>query len=199
MSFIETMETRYTTKQYDGSKKIDAATIDTLKEILHLSPSSINSQPWNFTFVENDELKDQLAEASYFNADRIRNASHLVVFNVINDLPYFEEVINANLPEGAVGYYNTFLKPKPEAEVKNWMTHQVYLALGVFLSACANMGIDSTPMEGIVPEAYTEILGLDKHETVFAVAIGYRDPADDNQVNKTPKQRRNTQEVITTL
>jgi nitroreductase/dihydropteridine reductase len=31
--------------------------------------------------------------------------------------------------------------------VKNWYRKQVYLALGVFLSAFATMEIDATPME----------------------------------------------------
>ncbi len=43
MSFIKSMKNRYTTKKYDNTKKIDAEKIQELKEILQLSPSSINS------------------------------------------------------------------------------------------------------------------------------------------------------------
>ena len=50
------MEQRYTTKKYDVSKKIENQKIEELKEILRLSPSSINSQPWKFTFVSDKEL-----------------------------------------------------------------------------------------------------------------------------------------------
>ena len=45
MSFIKSIQNRYTTKKYNVSKKIENEKIEELKEILHLSPSSINSQP----------------------------------------------------------------------------------------------------------------------------------------------------------
>ncbi|WP_253275640.1 nitroreductase family protein [Persicobacter sp. CCB-QB2] len=193
------MESRYTTKMYDASKKVSPAQIADLKRILQLSPSSINSQPWGFTFVEEEQLKAALAQVSLFNAPKVENASHVVVFNVISDLAYFEENHIGALPERQQEYYKNFLKPMPEAEIKAWMKHQVYLALGVFLSACAEMGIDSTPMEGIDVAAYADLLKLEKHETVFAVAIGYRDVEDFNQLDKNPKQRKVLEEVIATI
>ncbi len=51
MSFLESMQTPYTTNKYDASKKIEPSKIQELKAILRLSPSSINSQPWKFTVV----------------------------------------------------------------------------------------------------------------------------------------------------
>lgn len=44
MSFLDLAKNRYTTKTY-SDKKIDANKIEELKEILRLSPSSINCQP----------------------------------------------------------------------------------------------------------------------------------------------------------
>ncbi|GAA4849991.1 nitroreductase family protein [Algivirga pacifica] len=199
MNFTDLMQARYTTKKYDANKKIDIEKIEQLKDILHMSPSSINSQPWRFTFVESEEVKTKLAKASYFNEEKVLNASHLVVFSAINNKVLFEEQINANLPEGAVGYYNNFLKEKPEEELHDWHVKQVYLALGVFLTACAGMEIDATPMEGIVAEEYDEILGLTGYKTTFAVAIGYRDEEDQNQPHINPKSRLNREEVIFTV
>lgn len=196
MDFIDIAKTRYTTKKYDALKKITEAEITNLQEILRLSPSSINSQPWKFIFVSDDKIKNQLAEASYFNAPKVQDASHLVVFSAINDLPRFEAQIQKHLPEGAVGYYQQFIKPMPEAEIKAWLQHQVYLSLGYFLSACASMQIDATPMEGIQPEAYNRILNLEHHTTLFAVAIGYRDPNDVNQPHLKAKSRLPLEEVV---
>ncbi|MEL6561443.1 MAG: winged helix-turn-helix transcriptional regulator [Bacteroidota bacterium] len=62
MSFLTSMQQRYTTKKYDSSAKIAAAEIAELKEILRLSPSSINSQPWKFTFVSDTATKKALEE-----------------------------------------------------------------------------------------------------------------------------------------
>ena len=52
------------------------------------------------------------------------------------------------------------------------------------------MGIDSTAMEGILPQAYDQHLPKDGYKTLFAVAIGYRDPEDKNQPSITPKKRK---------
>lgn len=111
----------------------------------------------------------------------------------------FEKQIEEELPEGAVGYYKEFIKPKPEEEIKAWFNRQVYLALGVFLSACAEMGIDATPMEGIEPENYDKILNNKDYATVVAVAIGYRDEEDFNQPDRKPKSRLAFNKVIETV
>ncbi|WP_306846541.1 nitroreductase family protein [Chryseobacterium lathyri] len=196
MNFLEQMKKRYTVKKYNPQEKISAEQIAELKEILTLSPSSINSQPWNFIFINKPELREQLAEASYFNKGKILDSSHIIVFQVIKNPEDFEKQIEENLPEGSVDYYRTMVKPHGEASIRAWMGHQVYLSLGVLLSACASMGIDSTPMEGIETEKYDRILKNDSYETLFAVAIGKRDENDSNHPETTPKRRLTHEMVI---
>ncbi len=199
MNFLNIVENRYTTKAYDATKSIPATKIEDLKKILNLSPSSINSQPWKFTIVSRGKVKDALAEQSLFNEARVKDASHLIVFSVVNNIAFFENQINANLPQGALGYYKQFVKPLGESQIKNWFAHQVYLSLGVFLSACASMEIDSTAMEGIKLDEYAKILKLENHTPLFAVAVGYRDKNDSNQPTVNPKSRLNIETVIQTI
>src|SRR5690554_1111436 len=90
MSFLKIAKNRYTTKQYDPSKKIDVETIEKLKEIIRLSPSSINSQPWKFTFVSDEKVKSKLANLSYNNKQKVLDSSHIVVFGVTKDAEAFE-------------------------------------------------------------------------------------------------------------
>lgn len=183
-------------KKYNPEVKISDEQIAQLKEILHLSPSSINSQPWNFVFVNHPEIKQQLAEASYFNKEKILDSSHLIVFQSLKNSIDFEKQIEEHLPEGSVNYYKTFVKPKGEFEIKAWLKHQVYLSLGILLGALAEMEIDSTPMEGIENDKYDAILGNDKYESLFAVAIGERSESDKNQPFHTPKRRLEKQNVV---
>jgi nitroreductase/dihydropteridine reductase len=196
MNFLEKMKSRYTVKKYNPQGKISEKKVQLLKEILHLSPSSINSQPWNFVFVNNPEIKEQLAEASYFNKEKVLDSSYLIVFQVIKNPEDFEKQIEENLPEGSVNYYKTFVKRKGETEIKSWLKHQVYLSLGILLSACATMEIDSTPMEGIENDKYNAILNNEKYETLFAVAIGEKSENDSNQPIHTPKKRLESKNVI---
>ena len=198
-NFLDIAQERYTTKTYDASRVIPEEQIDQLKEIARLAPSSINSQPWHFTFVADPAVKAQLADASFFNGPRINEASHLVVFSSMHSIEAFETQINTYLPEGAVGYYNQFLKDKPKEEIRTWLAHQVYLSLGFVLGAAYSMGIDSTPMEGIEPEKYASILGLENHKPLFALALGYRNPEDGNMPSKNPKSRIPMAEVMTSI
>ncbi|PTX59423.1 nitroreductase/dihydropteridine reductase [Kordia periserrulae] len=199
MSFLTAMEERYTTKKYNASKKIDSQYIEELKEILRLSPSSINSQPWRFTFVSDQETKEKLSKVSWLNTEKVTDCDTVVVFSRIDSPELFEKQIKAELPKGAVDYYKEFIKPKPAAEIKAWFDKQVYLAIGILLSACAEMGIDSTPMEGIEPDNYDKILGIENYKTLAAVAIGYRDEEDKNQPSKNPKSRRDLEKVVKTV
>ncbi len=193
------MQQRYTTKKYDPTRKIEEDKIRDLKEVLRLSPSSINSQPWKFTFVSEEETKRQLSEVSWLNTQKVLDSDTVVIFSRINSLALFEQQIEAELPERAVDYYKEFIKPQSEEQIKSWFNRQLYLSLGVFLSACAAMGVDATPMEGIEPEQYDRILNQSDYASIVAVAIGYRDEDDFNQPAKRPKSRRELEKVIETI
>ncbi|WP_298353535.1 nitroreductase family protein [uncultured Dokdonia sp.] len=199
MSFINAMQERYTTKVYDETKKIDPKHIEELKESLRLSPSSINSQPWKFTFVSDQDTKEKLSKVSWINTEKVTKSDTVVVFSRVDDLSLFEEQIKRELPQGMVDYYNENLKPLPKEQVTAWFDKQVYLSVGVLLSACAVMGIDATPMEGIEPVNYDKIIGNDGYATLVAVAIGYRDEEDFNQPSKNPKSRIALDKVVETI
>jgi nitroreductase len=52
----------------------------------------------------------------------------------------------------------------------------VYIALGNFLTSAAILGMDTCPLEGIVPKTYDESLGIarDVYATRVVAAAGYR-------------------------
>lgn len=195
MDFLKLAQTRYTTKKYSG-KQIPETEIAKLKEILHLAPSSINSQPWQFVFVEDNATKEAFAKVSMMNEEKIKKASHLVIFMANSDLPFFEEKLQRATNPYAIDFYQQRLKVKGDVALYSWINNQVYIALGFFLSACAAMGIDSTPMEGILTTEYDKILGDKHYTTLFAVAIGYRDEEDTNQLHLKTKTRLAKEEVI---
>src|SRR4051794_21992326 len=56
---------RYATKQYDRTRKINAADWATLEEALVLSPSSLGLQPWAFLVVDDPAVRAELMLASY--------------------------------------------------------------------------------------------------------------------------------------
>ena len=92
-----------------------------------------------------------------------------------------------NLDVSILDGYKDFMKgtlSKLSAEdYKNWTAKQVYIALGNGLAACADLKIDSTPIEGFDASTYNEILDLDSKglNACVVLSIGYRSDEDDTQ------------------
>ena len=168
MDFLKLVQTRYTTKHY-SSQRVSDEDIAKLKEILRLTPSSINSQPWQFVFISDEATKEAFAKVSFINEERVKKASHLVVFMANSALPSFEKKLAKAATETGLNFYHKVQKPK---------------------------GIDSTPMEGIINTEYDKLLNEPQYTTLFAVAIGYRDPEDSNQLHLRPKSRLPLEEVV---
>ena len=195
MSFLEIAQKRYATKAY-RNEKISEAKIKELAEILRLAPSSVNSQPWKFVIVGDEALKADLAAHSFFNEQKIKEASHLVVLFAYDDIAAFETYFKANQPQPVVDYYQS-LKAGGEERAKVWFQKQVYLATGFLLAACGAEGIDATSMEGFDPAYYDQKLQVKGFRPVLVVAIGYHSEADSNHPSKTPKKRLPLEEVVT--
>ncbi|CCG18963.1 oxygen-insensitive NADPH nitroreductase [Taylorella asinigenitalis 14/45] len=200
MNYLELAQSRYTTKVYDPTKKVSDTDIDTLKEILRLAPSSINSQPWQFTFISNQELKKELAPYSFHNDARVTDCSHILLMSVYKSVETLEKNMPNYLAPNHIEYYEKRAKPKGDQMLQIWMMAQVYIALGYILPAIASLGIDSTPMEGIEHENWAKVLykyqGESEYIPVVAVALGYRSDDDYNQLSKKPKTRRSIQDII---
>lgn len=191
MNIIKLLQSRYTTKVYDPSFRLSEEQLATIKEILRLSPSSINSQPWAFELIEDEALKSVLAEESRSNLERVKQASLLIVFYTYRDVETFiKERIDTQEPPLQT-YFHNYVASRGSEAIQAWQTHQVYIALGVLLTSLASMGLDSTPMEGIDVDKYDKILGREKYRPVLAVLVGRHAEDDFNHPSRKNKQRRN--------
>lgn len=199
MNILELIEKRYSTKKYNADKTIPQEKIEHLKEILRLTPSSINIQPWKFTFVQNPEIKARLASVSMHNTEKVNQAPLLVIFSVADDLDAFQKIVDTELPQARRDWYNQMKANKPEADLKIWLSQQVYIALGVGLTASIALGLDSTAMEGIESDKYMDILKMSAYKPLFAMAVGYASEDDFNRIEVSPKSRRPQESVIETF
>lgn len=188
---VDALNWRYATKKFDPTKKIPAEVWHALEQSLVLSPSSIGLQPWKFFVVTNQEVKTQLQAASYRQA-QVVDCSHFVAFAVRRDLDaahverHIERMIELTgaTPEQMTKFRAMTMrnldKARAEGKLDSWQEHQVFIALGKFLTSAALLAVDTCPMEGIEPAKYDEILGLKgtNYATAVACAAGYRS-ADD--------------------
>ena len=143
--------------------------------MLRLSPSSVNSQPWEFFIARTPAGRDKLMPAiPDFNRARVADASHLIVFAVHEKLDeqYLQDLLAQEVADGR--YANKEASQGQDAgrrhfvglhsvsteECLSWQMRQAYIAQGFILFAAAAMGIDSTPIEGADFDKIDEILGL---------------------------------------
>lgn len=207
---------RYTTKAYDASRQVEQAVIDELLELLRLSPSSVNSQPWHFVVASTAEGKARLAKGAQggfaYNQAKILNASHVILICVRRDLDdaYLADLLQQEADDGRfrdevarTTQYNTRRSyvelHRGLGDIPHWTEKQAYLALGTLLLGAAAKGIDATPMEGIDRQVLDAELGLAAQglNCVVAVALGYRSDSDFNAT--LPKSRLPAERVFTHL
>ena len=196
---------RYATKKFDPTRTIPAEVWAVLEQALVLAPSSVGLQPWKFVVVTDPAVRTTLQPAAYGQA-QIVDASHLVVIcgkapptaaDADRHVARTAEVRGVPV-EALAGFRKMVVGAagKPPEEAAAWAARQAYLALGMFLTTAAMIGVDACPMEGFDPPKFDEILGLKAHgvAALALVAAGYR--AADDKYAGVPKVRLPVEEVV---
>ncbi|HIH05290.1 TPA: NAD(P)H-dependent oxidoreductase [Candidatus Woesearchaeota archaeon] len=198
MEFRDIVMKRYATKKFDG-RKIDQKKVDELFEIIRHAASSFGLQPWKIRVVADQATKEELAPASW-NQAQITTCSHLLVFCANTDIDgliakYEKYMKKSGAPDDAVKAYIGMMRGWAQAlddpKRLSWSQRQTYLALGNAINGAKSLGFDSCPMEGFSPEEYGKILKLPKNIVPSALCpIGYA--ADKQQ----PKLRFAKEEIF---
>lgn len=188
---LEALQWRYATRKFDPAKKIAPDVWAALEQSLVLAPSSVGLQPWKFFVVTDPALRAKLHPAAW-NQAQVIDCSHFVVLAVRKDLDaaHVDRHV-ARMVEVRGGTVEALAKframavrnldeARNEGRLDTWQTHQIYIALGQFMTAAAMLGVDACPMEGFEPAKFDDILGLPDQglASVVCCAAGYRS-ADD--------------------
>lgn len=180
MSFLSQLNWRYATKKFDTTQKVSDENLEKIIESVRLSPSSFGMQPYHFFIVTNPEKRTAI-QAAAWNQEQITTSSHLIVMCARNDLTvvkdeYFDALSGGNTEARAQlsGFEDMVTGFIPYASPE-WAKKQVYIAQGFALAACAELEIDSCPMEGFDAAAVKAILELPENLDVSVlIPIGYR-------------------------
>lgn len=200
MQLITNLKWRYATKKFDPSRKVSVEDLEKIKQAVQLSASSYGLQLYKILIIEDPELRARLKPVSW-DQDQITDASHLIVFCSYSEVEdyHVDEYLKLSAETQQIELnkleeYGLFMKQKiaekSPIEKENWTARQTYLALGNLLAACAELEIDTCPMEGFEPDAYDDILGLKEQGFTASViaTIGYR--AIDDQAQFAKKVRK---------
>lgn len=195
--FIEAMQFRHATKEFNPEKKISDEEFNSILEIGRLSPSSFGFEPWQFIVVQNPDLREKMKAFCWGAQGQLPTASHFVIIlsRKTNSMHYASSYINhmmnnvKQLPEDVVPIYSQFYENFQKDDFKllesdramfDWATKQTYIALANMMTGAAYLGIDSCPMEGFDLEKTEDFLkndldiNTDKFGPAVMVAFGYR-------------------------
>ena len=209
MRFLEDAKWRYATKKFDTNKKISESDLDKIKEAVQLSASSYGLQLYKVLIIEDRALREKLKPASW-GQTQITDASHLIVFCNYTKLTeaHVEEYVKLKSEKLGVNIdkfkgYSVFvwnkLSERSQEDLNNWTAKQTYIALNNLMMACAELKIDSCPMEGFEADKYDEILGLKEKGLSAAVVatIGYR--SEEDETKDWAKVRRPIEDLFEVL
>ena len=210
---IKAYNFRHATKQFDPNKKISEEDFRFILETGRLSPSSFGTEPWRFVVVQNTELREKIKNTSWGAFGKLPEASHFVLFLARTkvDLAYDSDYLRNHfinvkqMPEEHMSRYLGRIEEFQKSDFKlldgdrplfDWACKQTYIALGNMMTAAAQIGIDSCPIEGFDLEKMNQLLdeeGITENGhfglSVMA-AFGYR-------VNEpSPKTRRPFDDVV---
>ena len=214
MDIMKALETRYSTKKFDKTKQIPQEDMQKIEELLQMSPSSTNIQPWHFVIASTEEGKKRVAKSAggfyQFNEAKILDASAVVVFATRTEITeeYFNHLSDKEEQDGRFaeekhkkdnhGARKIFahMHKYDYKDLYHWCEKQTYLNLGNFLLGIGALGIDGIAMEGVDMKVLDEEFGLREKgfTSSLVVAIGYHSADDFNK--KLPKSRLSKDEII---
>lgn len=217
MDLLSISQTRYTTKAYDPTKKIPQQQFERLLEILRLSPSSINIQPWHFLIAQTDEAKRKIATSLIgryaYNAPKVLDSSHTIVLCTYKDISaqhlenlldqderrgrFKDNIVKQGQRDSRLAYVDFYRKS--EGGILHWAENQTFIALGQLLFAASAEKIDATAIGGFDQDILTDALHLSAAGLVpsVLVTLGYRSEQDFNA--KLPKSRLEPELLFTVL
>lgn len=216
-AMLEIARKRYTAKHYDATQPLTDEELDDLLEILRLTPSSINIQPWHFYVVRSPEARAKLLPAIMdFNIKRVEEAFAIVIIATESGLVdrvatiTDQERADGRFDEAArVSGFDREVEAVRTSSVKrycsgedqgfNWASNQAHIALGFLLFGAAGMGIDATALGGIKFDRVDELFGLKAlgRRAVIGCALGHRSKNDSNACR--PKSRLPREALVTVL
>ncbi|MDC7227604.1 MAG: NAD(P)H-dependent oxidoreductase [Spirochaetales bacterium] len=203
-------------KVFEEGKKIPEEDFDFILETARLSPSSFGWEPWKFLVIQNMALRKKLMEPSWGAQRQLPTASHFVVMLARKgaDMTAGSEYLDSKsrdvdgLPDDVAAEKIQFFKGFQQNEfdltddrkIFDWAGKQVYLAFANMMTAAAQIGIDSCPIEGfdrarveaILADAGT--LDTDHFGVAAMVAFGYR--AEDSPFPRVRHAKENVFEWV---
>lgn len=184
-NFLSQLDWRYAVKAFDPSRKVSDEDLNKILDSIRMTPTSFGLQPYKVMTIQKQDLKDQIQKVSW-DQPQVGTCSYLLVFCADTDVDkhidgYLDIASHGDSEarEKMKGYEEMMrgaLDRKTPDEKIFWAQKQIYIALGFAMAACAELQVDSCPMEGFSPADLDKVLELPESlKSTVMLPIGYRD------------------------
>lgn len=209
MKLIVALNWRYATKRMTG-EKIDQSVVDQIIEAARLAPTSAGLQPIHIFVISNPEVKAQIQPIA-LGQPQIVESSHLLVFTswdkitaealdkVHTDMNALRNLPRETTAQTEANLHNLF-STFTEEEQYHHTSKQAHIALGLAIGAAAELGVDTTPMEGFDKVGLDAFLNLREKglRSVVLLALGKR-KIEEDWLYPLAKYRQSREEFITEI
>ena len=176
MNTKQAIETRRAVKHFDANHSMTPEEVNELLSLAILSPTAFNIQNWRFVVVTHAELRKQIREVAWDQA-QVTDASLFIV--LCADLKSWEKRpdrywINApkEVQEFMFPAIDDYYQGKDQVQRDEAM-RSCGIAAQTLMLAAKSMGYDSCPMDGFDFNKVAELINLPAdHVIVMFVAIG---------------------------
>jgi len=176
METIDAIKQRRAVKQYDPEHEMTQAEVELLMSLAKLAPTAFNQQNYRFVLVRDAELRQQIREAAWDQA-QVTDASLLIV--LCADLKAWEKD-PARYWANASSEVQDYMQSAIDAYYRNREQVQrdeamrsAGIAAQTIMLAARSMGYDTCPMDGFDYDAVGKLVNLpEDHVVAMFVVVG---------------------------
>lgn len=167
ISVQEAIESRRSIRKFI-QQPIDQQHLQNIFELVQLSPSAWNLQPWRFHVVTDVNLKKKLEEAAYGQKQVTSAPAVIVVTSDMEDvLINIGDTVHPGLSEEQkqeeVANLSAFFNGMSVEDRGQWGLNQTNIAFGILMTAVQGYRYASNPMLGFDQDKVRDLLNLPKH------------------------------------
>jgi len=176
MKFSELIKIRQSDRSYTD-KPVEKEKLEQCLEAARLAPSASNSQPWRYIVVDDEDLKNKVADATY---------DKLIKFNKFALQAPVIVVIVLEKPK-------IVTQMGIEITKREWPLIDIGITAEHFCLQAAELGLGTCMIGWFDQNKVQELLNIPKKKTIgLLITLGY--PSDDYPTRK--KSRKDNSEII---
>ena len=175
MKFLDLVESRQSVRRYID-KPVEKEKIDLCIEATRLAPSACNSQPWTYIVVDNLDLKNEVAKATY---------NQVIAFNKF-------------VPQAPVMVVIVIERPKTVAQIGGNLKNREFPLIDIGISAehfclqATELGLGTCMLGWFNEKKIKNLLHIPKNKRIgLVISLGYFE--DEYKVRK--KIRKETKDM----